>query len=939
MAVKFFKLVLLLFIISSCTSEAQLYYFGRNKVQYQKFEWRVLRTDHFNIYYYGEFEEIAEIGASYAEDAYNELKIKFDNLIIKPIPLIFYNTSLHFQQTNTTPGLIPDAVGGFFEFLKGRVVIPYTGSIHDFKHVIRHELVHVFMTTKVIHILADHRLPTDRFPPLWFTEGLAEYMSTDIDAQAEMVMRDAVINNYFVNLEDMYTIYGSFLMYKEGQNFLHFVEDNYGPERVTLLVDNIWMNSDFTKVLEYTLGKPIEEIDADWLFYLKRKYYPLLADKSPLEHSANQLTHFGFNFSPVPYRINGDTWLYFPANRDGYSSLYRMKINVEKKSDLEPEIVIRGEKTSEFEAFHLFQSSIDISKGGLVAFVTKSGATDAIHFYSIPADEVESDFHDENLINITSPKFSEDGKRVVFQAIDQKGFSDLYIYDLELEKLTRLTNDYYDERDPVFGMTDSRIIFSSDRTSGRNERYYNLFSYSLDNHRIEYITNLAANESSPVLSPDKKTLLFTSDLDKVQNIWRMKFVNNAFSDSVWKVTHFITSAFYPRYIDSTTIAFSGFGNFSFNLFKTEISSVPADSTFRIVMNFDSTEGKWEEIRLKAYAEKEKYRYEKEYTLDYAQSDVTTDPVYGTRGGAVLSLSDLLGDDNYYFLIYNTANVQSDFLKSFNIMLERIDLSKRTNYGFGVFHFSGNRYDIRESDEYFYERSFGGFFALDFPLSKFQRIETGVSIANSDKEVIQGVIERKALLLSNSISYVADNSIWGPTGPLDGIRARLLFGYTSDVKYSNVNFFTAIADYRQYFRIGFTTALAFRGALFYNQGKEARRYFMGGSWDLRGWPLWSVRGEKLWISSLELRFPLIDQINIRFPFINLGFWGIRGAVFSDFGGAWDEHYDQTLGSVGFGFRMNLLGVLVLRYDIGKKIENNLSDFQPGLFYQFFFGWDF
>ncbi len=936
---KFLILTFIIFLIISCSADAQLYYFGRNKVQYQGFEWKVLRTEHFNIYYYGEFEEIAEIGASYAEDAYDELKVKFDNLITRPIPLIFYNTSLHFQQTNTTPGLVPDAVGGFFEFLKGRVVIPYTGSIHDFKHVIRHELVHVFMTTKVLHILSDHRLTADRFPPLWFTEGLAEYMSTDIDAQAEMVMRDAVINNYFVNLEDMYTIYGSFLMYKEGQNFLHFVEENYGPEKVMLLIDNIWMYSDFAKVLEHTLGKTVEEIDSDWLFYLKRKYYPLLADKAPLEHSAQQLTDFGFNFSPVPYKINGDTWLYFPANRDGYSSLYRMKIDVKKKSDLEPELILRGEKTAEFEAFHLFQSSIDISKEGLVAFVTKSGATDAIHFYSIPEEEVIDNYQNENLINITSPKFSEDGKEVVFQAIDQKGFSDLFVLDVETKQLTRLTNDYYDERDPVFGITDSQVIFSSDRTAGKYERYYNLFSYDLNTHKIDYITYLPANNSSPVLSPDKKTLLFTSDMDKVQNIWRMKFGNHTFSDSVWKVTHFITSAFHPRYIDSTEITFSGFEKFSFNLYKDKVDSIPSDSSFRMVMNFDSTEGKWIESKLNIYAEKEKYKYEKEYTLDYAQSDVTTDPVYGTRGGAILSLSDLFGDDNYFFLIYNTANVQSDFLKSFNIMMERIDLSRRTNYGFGVFHFSGNRYDIRESDEYFYERSFGGFFLLNFPLSKFQRIETDVSLSSSDKEVIQGVIERKALLLSNTISYVADNSIWGPTGPLDGIRARLLLGYTSDVKYSNVNFFTVIADYRQYFRIGYSTALAFRGAMFYNEGKEARRYFMGGSWDLRGWPRWSIRGEKLWISSLELRFPLIDQINIRFPFVNLGFWGIRGAVFSDFGGAWDEVYDQTLGSVGFGFRMNLLGAIVLRYDIGKKIEDDLSRFQTGLFYQFFFGWDF
>ena len=115
--------------------------------------------------------------------------------------------------------------------------------------------------------------------------------------------------------------------------------------------------------------------------------------------------------------------------------------------------------------------------------------------------------------------------------------------------------------------------------------------------------------------------------------------------------------------------------------------------------------------------------------------------------------------------------------------------------------------------------------------------------------------------------------------------------------------------------------------------------MGGSWDLRGWPRFSIRGEKMWISSLELRFPLIDEFRVKFPFFGLSFFGIRGATFFDAGSAWDSEYTFTRGSVGAGLRFNLFGIIALRYDIGKKIENNFRNFQPGLFYQFFFGWDF
>ena len=878
--------------------------------------------------------DIAEIGATYAEEIYEELKVKMNHVVTRRIPLIFYNTHLHFQQTNTTPGFIPEGVGGFFEFIKGRVVIPSNGSLHDFRHVIRHELVHVFMTNKIYRVLVDHREPADILPPLWFVEGLAEYMSTDVDAQAEMVMRDAVLNNYFVGIDDIYNIYGTFLMYKEGQNFLEFVEDQYGKEKVPLMLENFWMFSNFNKVIEHTIGKSIEEIDKEWLYYLKKKYYPLMENRAPLENASKKITKEGFNFSPVYYESGDEKYIYFVANRNGYSSLYRIELDEDLNAD-DTDLILQGEKSEELEAFHLFQSSIDVSRDGLISFVTKKGATDAIHLFSVSRNEIIKTFQFDNLINITSPKFSPDNTQVTFHAVDQKGYSDIFILDIESSEVTRLTNDYYDDRDPSFGLTKNQILFSSDRTSGEFEKKYNIFTYNLSTNEIEYITYLNSNNSSPIPSPDKKKILFTSDEDGVRNIWAFEIKS---PDTVKKITNFVTSAFYPAFMNDSTIIFSGFEKFSFNLYKNKLDNTVEDTTV-IAMSFPESVEKWKAGMLAGDIYREDLKYEKEYTLDYAQSQVSTDPIFGTRGGAILSLSDLLGNDNYFFLIYNTADVQSEFLKSFNLAIQRVNLKERTNYGYGVFHFSGRRYDIRDTDEYFFERSFGGFFAMHFPLSKFQRLETDVTVANSDKQVISGVIERKALLISNSLSYVIDNSLWGWTGPLDGLRGRLLLGYTSDVKYSNVNYFTIIADYRHYYRLGLRSAVAFRSALFYNEGKEARRYFMGGSWDLRGWRRWSIRGEKLWLSSVELRFPLVDQLYIKFPFFGLGFVGFRGALFFDAGGAWDEEYRQTLGSFGGGLRLNLFGALVLRYDMGKKIENNFTQLQNGLFYQFFFGWDF
>ncbi|HMU41659.1 MAG TPA: BamA/TamA family outer membrane protein [Ignavibacteriaceae bacterium] len=934
---KYKLLIILFFVVSFCTTEAQIYFFGRNKVQWDKFNWKVIETEHFNIYYYDEMQVVASIGAAYAEEVYEELKIKLNHVVTYKIPLIFYNTSLHFQQTNTTPGFIPDGVGGFFEFLKGRVVIPNTGSLSDFKHVIRHELVHVFVTTKILRIQKDHKKNVSSFPPLWFTEGVAEFLSTKVDAQAEMVMRDAVINNNFFSLDQMNQIYGTFLMYKEGQNFLEYIKDQYGEEKVIQFIDNFWMYSDFEDVIAYTIGEPIEEIDKGWLMYLKKKYFPLLQSNSPVELDAKKLTDWGFNFTPKQCSIDSIDYVYFVANRDGYSSIYRFTFGEEGEA-LSPELVLRGEKTDEFEAFHPFYSSIDISNNKLLAFVSKSGATDAIYLYDIVEDEINKKIQFDFLVSLSSPKFSDDSNQLIFQAVDRKGFSDIFSYNLLTSELLRLTNDYYDDREPVFAST-NQIIFSSDRTNGEFAGKYNLFSYDFSTKKISPITYFNSNSTSPIISADKKLLYFTSDIDGVKNIWKMDLSDKLLTDKIFKVTSFLSSSFYPSLVDSTKILFGGFENFSFNIYSLDLTNLDTDSIGINVSSENISQIKWIPNQIITPPSQQELKYEKEYTLDYAQSQIVTDPIYGTRGGAILTLSDLLGDDRYDFLIFNSAQAQSEFLKSFNIVMQKINLSGRTNYGYGIFHFSGRRYDVRDADLFYFERSFGGYFGMNYPLSKFQRIEATLTVANSDKEVIEGVIERKALLVSNSLSYVIDNSLWGPSGPVDGIRAKILLGYTGDVKFSNVNYFSVIADYRHYFRLGFLSTIALRTSLYYNQGKEARRYLIGGSWDLRGYPLWSIRGEKAWVSSAEVRFPLIDEINLKLPFVNIGFGGIRGALFFDAGGAWDNKYIETLGSVGFGFRINLFGLLVLRYDIGKRIEQNFTKFQPRLFYQFFFGWDF
>jgi outer membrane protein assembly factor BamA len=320
-------------------------------------------------------------------------------------------------------------------------------------------------------------------------------------------------------------------------------------------------------------------------------------------------------------------------------------------------------------------------------------------------------------------------------------------------------------------------------------------------------------------------------------------------------------------------------------------------------------------------------------LDIAQSQVIHDPIYGTSGGGQLLISDLMGDEQYYFLIYNNAQTRSEFWDGFNIAASRTDLSRRVNYSVGLYRLAGHYFN--QYDGYFYDRRYGGFFAVSYPFNIFERLETSVNIRHSERDWYTS--NRFALPVSNFISYTRDNSLWGPTGPLDGGRYNIALGNTVDLLHSNVNFTTVMFDLRRYFRIGSRMCHAVRIWGQFNHGKEALPFVMGGSWDLRGYRLWSLWGPKLFLVSNEFRFPFIDHLYLGFPVGGIAFSSIRGAFFLDAGNVWDESFGDLKGSFGFGLRLSLGGMLVLRLDVGKKTD--FKQIFPRTFVQFFFGWDF
>ena len=172
--------------------------FGKNKMHIKDYDWYYIQTKHFDIYFSQDGETLTEFAAKSAEDAIASIQNTFNYRVNSRITLIIYNSQNAFQETNVIDQYLSEGIQGFTELFKNRVVVQFTGSYKQFRHLIHHELSHAVMNDmfyggSIQNIISNNI--SLQFP-LWFSEGLAEYEALGWDVDTDMFIRDASVSEY-----------------------------------------------------------------------------------------------------------------------------------------------------------------------------------------------------------------------------------------------------------------------------------------------------------------------------------------------------------------------------------------------------------------------------------------------------------------------------------------------------------------------------------------------------------------------------------------------------------------------------------------------------------------------------------------------------------------------------------------------------------------------
>jgi len=771
--------------------------FGQNKIQYRDFDWSFIQSPHFDIYFYGGEQDLAEFTADIAEEAYEQISVHLRWDLKRRVSIMVYNSHNEFQQTNVVSTYMSEGIGGVTELFKNRVIFPFEGNYEQFRHVIHHELVHAMINDMVYGGSMQHMVTsrTKIRVPLWANEGLAEFLSSNWDTKADMVLRDIAVHERMPSVKEL----NYFMAYKGGQSLWRFISGKYGREKIGDVFRSMKRTQNAERGYEQALGMKYDDLTTQWHKYLKKEYWPDIADRDPLEDIAEKLTDHKKtrNFYHISPALSPDgSMVAALSDQSGYFDIVLFNAMTGKKI----KSLVKGSRSVNFEELKWLQPGISWSSDNKsIVFAAKAGKGDALHI--IDVDTKKSKKIEIDLDGVFSAAWSPKGDELAF--VGNKGdASDIYIYNLTNKEYYQLTADKFSDSYPCWNPEGTQIAFVSDRgdqlsgvlvgeMSDHDYSQTDIYIIDKESGSISRVTDTDYNESHPVWANTENSLLYTADYNGVWNLYHIPLKDQvdfregiiASATQPYAVTNVLTGLQQPTISkNDDRVVFAGYAGVGWDLYsmvnpialpeksiaptqfiKTSSSNNEQITDLRkhkkskeqvmdsgIYSNWifasgyehlNSTPVKLEDAELVsidstgADGRHVPQTYKTRFTLDLISGNLQISNVFGTQGMTYFAFSDILGDHQIAFgteMVLTLENSDYYFYYAY--------LKNRQDYHFMAFQ-NADFFTINSFNYYGYNtlarlRHYGFQGFISNPFNRYNRIDFGLSWHNIDYSILE-----------------------------------------------------------------------------------------------------------------------------------------------------------------------------------------------------------
>jgi hypothetical protein len=723
---------------------------GQNQVAWFDFQWEFLDVPPpgggpggIRLYFYRSELAQARKALPAIQSAYARLVEAFHYNPTKRIPYILYATQREFQTQNVFQ--VTESVLGVTSPQDLKMTVPYFGDHSKFIEVSTHEMVHQFTIQKLLDQAgAEDTTSAINFLPLWFIEGIAEYYSKGgVDVETDLYLRDLVWNpdprrGYEVLPFAEDRLRGYIPTYKLGQARIAFIAEEYGREKIQAFLENAYLLGDgggpgggtlrgFSALVRRVLNEPLEQVDARWKAWLKRRYYPeYMRSKQDLPQlrEVRQLPT-----EPEDFSVNTDGTLMLVRGIDrerGRARLYLLDTRNARSA-----VEIASDSVPGIESLHPVEYGVTAVSNGILAFSAQAGIGDRLYVQRFRhkfqegktprfqlgkrhALDVRPPAGGGVFVQIGDPTFSLDASHLAFVGVAADGQQDVYVVPVKGGEARRLTNDGYAERDLSWGP--DGIYCASDATDhGR----MNLFRIDPATGVRTRLTTAPSTDRHPRPQADG-SVLFSSDANGKPDLYLLN------GGATQQLTDFTTGLTSPAPAPKARGIFAGtfYGGF-FKLVEVPKVAWLGGATTPVApaagevlpipeAEFPADVSRYDALSLRNWRPEAGFVYG-----GGAGSSVA--------GRAAVLFSDMLRDH----VLFVDLSVYGSFNYTQGMVLFE-NRSKRTGWVLGAFHFVQQQIDPLDPNLAYYQRDFGVVGALRYPLDRFRRVELELTLGGVNR---------------------------------------------------------------------------------------------------------------------------------------------------------------------------------------------------------------
>jgi WD40 repeat protein len=428
--------------------------FGKNRIQYKEFLWTYYKFDDFDIYFYLNGRELAVATAKYATEQIPLMEQKLQTGLEQKMQFLVYNNLTDLKQSNI--GLTTEErynTGGITHIIGSKVFLYFNGEQRDFEKQIRAGIANILLNQAFYGTSVGSQVKnTTLFTlPEWYSNGLISFLSEEWNTEIDNRVKDGILSGRYKRLNNLTgedALFAGHMLWK-------YVSDKFGPQALTDIVSMTQISRSIDNGFLYVVGVSYKTLVTDCLAHFKEIYLAEENGRSvPQDHFLKKIkkdrVYSQFKFSPERDKAA------YVENDEG-----RYKIIIQDVASGKKMVVLRGGFRLEEKIDYTYPLVAWHPSGKLLTMILEKKGEVYLYFYNL------EERHFENIILYNFEKvldfsYSPDGKFLLFSAV-QKGQSDLYIFNIAAGSHQQLTNDIYDDLQPVFADGIKSILFASNR--------------------------------------------------------------------------------------------------------------------------------------------------------------------------------------------------------------------------------------------------------------------------------------------------------------------------------------------------------------------------------------------------------------------------------------------------------------------------------------------